>query len=96
MATRKMYEHIKHLTKEEIIDIAKHCCGDIYQKLPTNDQLEIEAKEKGISFDDLIDQYEAKNFCATKCPYLDVREDEDNPNRFCRQWVMHDLLKLSN
>ena len=94
MATQEMYDKIKHLTKDEIIEIAKHCCGDIYQEFPTDDKLEAEAKEKGISFDDLLDQYEAKDFCATKCPYLDVRAEEENPTRFCRQWVMHDLLKI--
>jgi NH3-dependent NAD+ synthetase len=94
MATTEMYEKIKHLSKDEIIEIAKHCCGDIYQIYPTDEELEAEAKEKGISFEELLDQYEVKDFCQSKCPYLDVREEEENPNRFCRQWVMHDLIKM--
>lgn len=66
MATQEMYDRIKNLTKDEIIFIAKNCCGDI---------------------DD-------DNFCEEKCHYLDVREGEINPVRFCRQWVMHDLIKI--
>ena len=62
--------------------------------MPTDDKLEAEAKEKGISFNDLLNQYESKNFCVTKCPYLDVEAEEENPNRFCRQWVIYDLLKI--
>ena len=33
-------------------------------------------------------------FCESECPYLDVREEEQNPVRFCRQWVIHDLIKI--
>lgn len=77
MATKEMYEKIKHLTKEEIIDIAKHCCNDIP---------DIKTGNEDTDFDN--------SFCEKECPYLDVREEEERPNRWCRQWVIHDLIKI--
>lgn len=55
----------------------------------TNDEIIMVAQHCCGDLDD-------KNFCEEKCPYLDVREGEHNPYRFCRQWVMHDLLKILN
>ena len=69
MASQEHYEKVKNLTKDEIIQVAKNCCGDV------NDN---------------------EDFCEEECPYLDVREEEENPYRWCRQWVMHDLLKIIN
>lgn len=82
MASKEDYERIKNLTGSEIIEIAKHCCGDIIDET-------IE-----VNIDDTYNDNDELGFCGSKCPYLDVREGEINPNRWCRQWLMHDLLRI--
>ena len=67
MATQEMYDRVKNLTAEEVVEVARYCCGDMDEE---------------------------DDFCEQRCPYLDVREGEHNPARFCRQWVMHDLLQI--
>ena len=70
MASKEMYERVKNLTKEEIIDIAKHCCDDIPDISVCDDEEDFD-----------------NSYCGKQCPYLDVREGEERPNRWCRQWV---------